>query len=693
MSRLNKYTWRTEVRKINIIILLFLLTSLIGLYAEEPRFVINSGHTDSVSALENLENKNLIFSGSHDGTVKVWDIRNSRIKYQTQISHMPVRKIAVSKNGEPYAAAVISDGINSEKLIVWNWKNGETLFTHRLSESPLFLLFSPKGSFLMYAKTDWDSLVFLDTKTGKQIKMIPEGFGIVSNAFISNSEKTLLTYNNSGSIQYWDLRKGVRKTKIPTIADLEHISFTSNGRYMTGSNGKEILLIDLLSGKSIASLPVKDLVNSAIDPKHDKLVWIESISRDIKISTASITGEGFSNIDESIIRNFKKPSAILFNSGRIFTAYSDGSIYKKDSFSDNMEVFSENEILDIQDFAINKTALAITSPGKILSISSAFLTKKGPSGSDPEEGSTVLNIDKSSSYGISSGKDSDFLIWESDSETGGEIRILNSEKGEIRTLTTISAPLISAEYNKESILTLDKNGECRILGYDDGNEEFKYTSFGLRAVEFIEGTNIVAGRNSSSTLPSPLLHINTRTGETVPIDDSDLLIFDLEYDSLTRKLYTIGFENRNNIMRTVLKQHTGRNHDRAETLIAFAGENIGASFVSDKNSSKIFTSLGYDGIKMLYWGGFTALDKSFSTPKELKLGDKLLASLNQDSSITIFDSSNGSKIMDLFIFKDLSWAAMMSDNKFYVSPSSEKYINIYDGSSDKELLKSKYMLR
>ena len=681
------------MRKFITAFLIILSSAAFSLYAENPRFIINSGHTGAPSSLDYLEKENLLFSGSYDGTIKVWDGESGKIKYQMQVSHLPVRKIEACPGDRPYVAAVISDGINSTNLTVWNWQTGKKVFRHRLTESPLFLLFSPKGSFLMYGKTDWDSLVFLDSETGKQQQLIPEGFGIVSNAFISPSEKTLLTYNNSGSIQYWDLVNGTRKTKISTLPDLEQIAFTSSGRFMTGYSQRELLLIDLTNGSKIGTIDSDNLSSVVIDPQNDKTVWVEKNPRDIRIKTAAISGTGFSNIDETVIRSTAVPTALFSTGGRIFTAYQNGDIFEKESWSDDTEIFAANNLLNIQDFAINETSLATTAPGKLLSISSDFFTNDVSGNINPEVVSKIINTDANASYGLSAGHHSDFLLWESDSPIEGSIRIFNGETGEISTLSELTAPLISAEYKNGSVLTLDRNGECRILGYSDGREQFKYTYFGLRAVDFIDGRNIIAGRNNSSMMPSPLLHINTLTGETVPIEDSNLLIFDLEYDELTRKLYTIGFEERDGIMRTVLKQHTGRNHDRAETIFAVPGENIDASFASDANSSKIFTSLGSGGVKMLYWGGFTPLETTFSIPKTLKLSGNILAALNQDSSFTIFNLSNGAKLMDLFIFRDLSWAALLADNKIYASQGAEKYINVYDGNTDKELRQSRFMFR
>ena len=668
------------MRKFTALNLLLFIIFSSAVFAENPRFVVNSGHTDSVSSLDFFEEEELLISGSYDGTVKVWDEKSGKILYQLQISHMPIRKLTTCPE-KSIAAVIVSDGINSVNLSVWNWRTGKLVFRQRLAEIPLFIKFSPQGKFLVYGKTDWDSLVFLDAESGNNLNLLSEGFGIVSSVFISQSEKTLLTYNNSGSIQYWDLTADTRKTRIETIPNLEDISFTSNGRYMTGFNGRELVLIDLTRGSRLGSIKVDNIAVSSIDQSSDKLVWITRENRDITIHTSVITGSGFGTEESTKFRNFTPPSALISAGNKIFTAFDSGAIYTKSVTDDDIGLFGENNLLEISDFAINETSLAITAPGKLLSISSDFFTDRSSSIISSGTASKTYALDPANLYGISAGNDNDFLIWESDSKTGGSIRKFNSLSGLFSELTGITTPLLSAKYDSEKLLTLDRNGECRIIDYSTGEEIFKYASYGLRTVDFIDNGNIIAGRNSSSTLNTPLLHINSRTGETVPIEDDNLLIFDLEYDNLTRRLFTLGFEERNGIMRTVLKQHTGRNHDHSETVLAFPGEDIGSSFTSDTNSSKIFTSLGYGGVKMLYWGGFTTLEKTFSIPKVLKMQGKLLASLNKDSSFTIFNPSNGAKIMDLFIFKDLSWAALLEGDQYYASSGAEEYINIYDGNT------------
>lgn len=100
-------------------------------------------------------------------------------------------------------------------------------------------------------------------------------------------------------------------------------------------------------------------------------------------------------------------------------------------------------------------------------------------------------------------------------------------------------------------------------------------------------------------MKSPLLNINPETEEVVPIKDSNILTFMVDYDSTTRTLYSLGFERKDNALKTVLKSHRGRTLEITETLLTYPGEDAEASFIVDKNRSRVFTSLGFGGIHML----------------------------------------------------------------------------------------------
>ncbi len=680
------------MRKLYYAVLILFILPILCISAEDSRFLINSGHSGTVSDTDFSADGKLIFSGGDDGTVRVWNSSNAQLLYRLQISHLPIRRISASTS-KPYIASIESDGINSVNLSVWNWETGERLFRQRLNEIPLFLKFSPQGNFIVYGRTEWESLVFLDAETGRQLPYLTEGFGIVSSVFISDSEKTILTYSPSGNLQYWDLSTSTMKQKVQTVTNLEDISFSASARYMTAYDGRNLVLVDLITGRKISSVSADKYICSSIDSKSDKLVYFRDSETDIIMNVSDFSGQRIDQPESYTLRNRTNPASVISVKGTVYTSYENGNICRNPINSADVSEFAANKLLKISGFSVSGETMAISAPGRLLRISSDFFIKNQSSSINPEVGSKVYSLEKDSSFGLSSMGDGDYLLWTSESSKAGRLVLFNSEDGPVRLISQLSAPLVSAEYTNGKILTLDKTGECRVIDPDTGETEFKYTAFGLRAVEFIEDNNIIAGRSSTSTLTTPLLHINTKTGETVPVEDSSLLVFDLDYDDISKKLYTLGFEERNGVIKTVLKEYTGRNHDKADTIIAFPGEDIGATFASDPHSSKIFTTLGFSGVKLLYWGGFTKLDNISGIPRDIRLFGNILISLNQDNSFTIWNPSNGNRIMDLFIFDDLSWAASLTDNKYYASEGAEKYISIYDGTSTKTLNKAKFRLK
>ena len=92
-------------------------------------------------------------------------------------------------------------------------------------------------------------------------------------------------------------------------------------------------------------------------------------------------------------------------------------------------------------------------------------------------------------------------------------------------------------------------------------------------------------------------------------------------------------------------------------------------------------------------GGFTPLENSFSLPRELRLSNPVIAALNGDGSFTIWNSRNGTKLMDLYIFKDLSWTALLSGGSFFASEGADRYISVYAGNTGKKLNKFDYRVK
>jgi hypothetical protein len=166
---------------------------------------------------------------------------------------------------------------------------------------------------------------------------------------------------------------------------------------------------------------------------------------------------------------------------------------------------------------------------------------------------------------------------------------------------------------------------------------------------------------------TPLLKIDTNTGETVPVRDRNLLIFELAYDEVTGSVYSIGFQERRGSLRSVLKQHQGRNYERVTPLISYPGEDDTATIAIDESSSRVYTSLGYGQVHMYAWNGFTTLERVEHIPRDLYVHKQLLYSLNNDSSISVWDTSDGSALFTIYLFDDYSWAVVTEEGRAHTS--------------------------
>ncbi len=662
--------------------IVFLLVLGLCLSAEE-RIVVNTGHTAPILDIAFRDKANGLFTTGEDGTVRRWDTVSGRLVKKLQISHLPIVKLAVHPD-RPLIALIETDRINTYHLSVWDYRSEKELYSHKISEVPLFLRFSPKGSYLVYGLTDWESLTFLESETGYQRRLFEEGFGIVSAAFISETERTLLTYSPSGEIRYWDLESGEQKAldrRINTVKSLEDISFLPGGRYLVGKRGGELYMSDLFSGRVVDSRDFSNILDVSMGVDGESLLVLYDTGPYpqlslLSVSTSSDTGAlGFEDaMLLSLEENARGP--VAWNGERAFFTGEDGALFAKTE-AEETSLFAAPILLDIQDIAFSDKNLYISAGDRFLSINSRAFTSMQP---DEEVRSYRFNSELYTNplggkTGLISLEDEGCLIFPM-GEQKGPLSIYRFTEGRFTPFyAKVENPVLTGSSYGEDLLLLESNGTIKIIDAENGEENFTYSSFGLRSVSEVYNGRIISARNRTDLISTPLLHINPDTGETVPIDDSNILTFYLEYDEMTRNLYTLGYEERSGGLRTVLKQHSGFNYDRVTTLISYPGEDPEASLVVDPESSRVFTSLGYGKVHMYAWNGFTYLEKINHIPRRLYVNEGFLYSLNGDSSISVWDTDTGTLLMTIFIFEDYSWAVVPKKGRPYSYGSARRYLH------------------
>ncbi len=653
-------------------LLIFLLfTFSISVFSENS-LVINTGHSHPIQTF--TSNGKLLFSSDNSGILMVWNTENGSLIKKLQVSYLMVKDLAVNAAGTR-VAVVETDTISSFKLSVWDLEKDKKLFSHKMDELPLFIKFSPTGKYVTYSKTDWNGLLFLDAEKGFEVPLMFADYGIVSSIYITPSGKTLMFYSPSGTIQYWNLTNGEIKTSpIRTRKDLSSISMTSDGAFMAASDNNSLYLISLQTGKTLYSQKLSGIFASSIIKDSKFLITLQKIDTKYEISLWKIfTTKGRESLTR--IKSFEIPQPIIptagFNlvDGTAYLAGLEGEIISLNTDTGKSDIFSHNIMANISDLDIMNGEMLIATDRNLFSLSSNLFTD----GSEPVSKSDINIINYNNPFmeatGVVTSK-TNFFIYPMDISKG-TLKKLNY--GQFENFSdTFSSPIVSAEYSNGNFITLEKDGTCQIIDAFTGNSTFSYTSYGINSIESVFDDNLIAGRNRTDFLQSPLLHINKFTEEIVPVKESNILIFKMDYDSITRTLYTIGFEKRRSGLMTVLKAHTGQAWELTDTVLTYPGEDQAGSFIVDEAKSRIYLSIGSSGLVMYGWDGFTDMEYSEHIPEKLYIHKNLLISLNTDSSLSIWNTINGQLILDFYLFKNGKWIISSSNGRNILSDDSMK---------------------
>lgn len=644
----------------------------IAIHSEaSQKFIINSGHTKPVNTLAVDYGHNILFSGDGNGTIKLWDLTTNTLIKNLQVSNLPVKKITINPVNSTIGV-LTTDNLSTFKLSVWNWETGKKLFTNKLSELPLFIFFSPKGSYLVYGKPDWNSVIFLDAHRGFKKQILATGTGIVSSAFISPSEKTLLLYTPSGTIQYWNLVTGQSKIDpIQTKGSLSFIHIDRNGTYLSGYYDGKLYLINLVTGKVADIVPFPEIINISADTSTGDLAVLSGSSGSYSLSRFTITGTPSLNMGIN-----QKISITPYNGGMAFTGSSvylptkNGSLYKSSLNSGTTLLFSRNILRPVSDLAVADNMMLIAAGDELITVQSDLFSKQKNRSIFTNFSVQIFPNKISYPTGITYSNNGTFYTYPLNNIIG-PLKKFNPFGEETILTDNFQSPLVSVKNSNNIFLALEKNGRSSIIDQVTGKTLFSYTSYGIQSIAQNYKGNLIAGRNQTAHIKSPLLKININTEEVVPIRDSNILSFLVDYDTVTHTLYSLGFEKKGDYLKTVLKSHRGRSLEITKTLLTYPGEDSGAYFIVDTKRSRVFTSLGFGGIHMLAWNGFTSLESSNHISGKLILYKDLLFSINKDYSISAWNTSTGNYIFDLYFLTNGGWVLIRQDGKVFASASGK----------------------
>ncbi|MCK5008435.1 MAG: hypothetical protein KAR73_13680, partial [Spirochaetales bacterium] len=598
-----------------IVCFLLLLLSSPLLISQQRWVPIDLSHFGRITDLVYDGERHLLFSAGEDGTVRIWNTEEKRLLGTVRISHRPVERLAVHPS-RPHFAVLVGEALQAGTLEVWDWQRGQRLFVVESDKQLMYFAYSPQGTYLFYSQADYKSLTAVNPKTGRVLPYMGRGFGIVSYFTVARNEGNIMTYQPSGFITYWDIRTGRMIKQVRAPANLDQIRISPNNRYIVASTGQELVLVDVLSGVTVDSTRVAGIVDLSFSPIGNEISGVVETENGAVVKKWYFGGKYLIELTTAFVTRFPQASCLVYSDRDLYLATSDGSISVV-APGGNVSRVAENRRMEIYDLAFYGSTLAVASISEISIFDSEFFLRPYNDEQDADMEVRELRFPNpfGSSLGITYLDSQRLLLWRKGEE--GKLALLNTWYDGIQDLPVVfESPIRQVSVSSQGIVVVEESGRCRILDPNTFATTFEYNSPGMNKLIFTFGDILIGAKTSLSTFGGPLLQINRRTGETVPIQDPSLFVYDILYRGTGRsgELYSLAVEQRAGQVRTVVKVHSGFAFERSRILLHFEGEDLGATLAGD-DSGRVYTTLGYESVGVFSGSQSGDLEASGQIPR------------------------------------------------------------------------------
>jgi hypothetical protein len=644
----------------------------------EARTLLQTGHRGEVLAVEYDESRGLLFSGGEDGALRVWDLAARALVARIGVGQLPLASIAVNPT-TTQVAVLESDGVRSFAVSAWDWREGRRLFRVTLANEPLFLRYSGGGSWLMLGESAWQGLRLLAAADGSPIAFHPEGFGIVGFAEVSRSERTILTYLPSGRLQYREAASGNLTTELRAAPYLSGLRISRDRRYAAGSNGSEVLLVDLVTGATRARLALAGVRSMDLSPTGDEIACIApSTTGAPELSRWALAGDTFSRktggtAEAAMVARYAGTALIIGSGGglRVITAAGE------------LVTLARDELADVTAIALDGEFLAAASPEWIWIFG---LSSGGAAGgrTPVPTGALVVRNPLAGPTGLTFA-DGRLVAWRQGEGTPSAVTIDTGTGNVTGSVSGLAAPLLQLVPASGRLVSLDRTGTVRLValpGAADPNLPlFDAWLPGTLCVLATSDRELVGGRTpvgGGGGAGGTLLRINMRTGETVAVPGGSRSTYDLAWDADRGILYSLGIDADGD---TVLMSHAGPGFERERVLSRYEGEDLSASLGLDTATGTVYASLGFSGLVAVDGSAASTIPSEWRVPRRLAAAPGVLASLNRDVTVSCWDPSARSMLGDLYLLASGDWCLAGTTGRWSATDGAASLVRVtVDGS-------------